>query len=169
MPRSCSQSLSHPRANRPDRPKAERRRQRAPAVVNSARRSWQSRTRAGHRDGGRPVVTGEVPAKWPKSPSLARKWENGTTPERGGFGRTATGLQSPKPPLARNTAKPSSRRLLRESKLPGKKFGRDWVLPLASVEAYQRSNPRPGRPPVRSRSPWRDRPRKGRNRRSPIV
>jgi excisionase family DNA binding protein len=39
------------------------------------------------------------------------------------------------------------RRLLREGKVLGKKFGRDWVLQLALVEAYQRSDPRPGRPP----------------------
>jgi len=33
---------------------------------------------------------------------------------------------------------------LREGKLPGKKFGRDWVLPLASVEApSSRARPSP--------------------------
>jgi excisionase family DNA binding protein len=41
------------------------------------------------------------------------------------------------------------RRLLREGRLEGKRFGRDWVLSLASVEAYQRTDPRPGRPPGR--------------------
>ena len=44
-------------------------------------------------------------------------------------------------------------KLVRAGKIQGRKFGRDWVLPLASVEAYQRSNPRPGRPPGRAIPP----------------
>jgi hypothetical protein len=41
---------------------------------------------------------------------------------------------------------------LREDKITGKKYGRDWVLQPASVEAYKRSNPGPGRPPGRQKS-----------------
>ena len=45
---------------------------------------------------------------------------------------------------------PHIRYLLRNGKMRGKKFGRDWVTTQSAIEEYLATNPRPGRKPKTS-------------------